>query len=69
MNHRDDREEHHQQRSEGQGLLKSVPNLVLIGNPVECGQQYDHKQTNQANCRQMKRQRKHQNDGCDGLNL
>ena len=69
MDHGDNRKEHHQQRSEGQRLLKGMANLMLVGDAIECGQQHDHEQTNQAHGCQMERQRKHQNDGCNGLNL
>ena len=69
MDHRNDREEHDEECGEGQRLLKGVPNLVLIGNAVECGEQYDHEQTNQTYRRKVKGKCKHKNDGCDRLNL
>ena len=62
MNHCDDSEEHNQQRGKGQGLLKRMPNVMLVGDAIEGRQQHNHQQANQAHRSEVKcAKRKYQN--------
>ena len=61
MNHSDDSEEHNQQRGEGQGLLKRMPDFMLVGDAIEGRQQNNHQQANQAHRSEVKCQGKYQN--------
>ena len=69
MNHCDDSEEHNQQRGKGQGLLKRMPNVMLVGDAIEGRQQHNHQQANQAHRSEVKRQGKYQNHGDKRLYL
>ena len=48
VNHRNHREEDHQQRRERQAPSNALPRWVLIGDAGERGDQHDHHQADEA---------------------
>ena len=56
-NHRHHGEKHRQQRGEGQRFGKGLANGVLVRDAAQRGGEHDHRQANQADLRQMQRQR------------
>ncbi|MCY1180432.1 hypothetical protein D9M73_208740 [compost metagenome] len=67
LDHRHDREEGHQQRGEGQGVLEGPADLMFVSDAVEAGDQHDDQQADQADLGHMQPQADDQDQGSKPL--
>ena len=67
VQHRDDREEHDEQRRERQRRLERLAEPLFIGHAGERGRQHDHEQADEPDFGQVQAERDDQDDGSDRL--